>query len=108
MARLDLDVDGPANTVLETHTEAEPIGPDNPHGLGLVAKSRPLRTEQEAIRDFNWATQRSWKVVNTQSRNAFGGSVGYKLVPSASIPPMFDPAGSPVLQRARRSATRSG
>jgi primary-amine oxidase len=100
VARLDLDVDGPGhNTVLETHTEAEPIGPDNPHGLGLIAKARPLRTELEGIRDPDWATQRSWKVVNTQSRNGFGGSVGYKLVPSASIPSMFDPA-APVLHRA--------
>ena len=37
--------------------------------------------------------------MNTQSRNGFGGSVGYKLVPSASIPSMFDPA-APVLHRA--------
>src|SRR6185437_877089 len=64
VARLDLDIDGPANTVLETHTEAEPIGPANPHGLGIVAKSRPLRTEQEGIRDIDWTSQRSWKVVN--------------------------------------------
>jgi primary-amine oxidase len=100
VARLDLDVDGPGhNTVFETHTEAEPIGPANPHGLGLLAKARALRTEQEGIRDPDWASQRSWKVVNTQSRNGFGGSVGYKLVPSASIPPMFDPS-APVLQRA--------
>ncbi len=87
VARLDLDVDGAGhNTVLETHTEPEPIGPANPHGLGLIAKARPLRTELEGIRDPDWASQRSWKVVNTQSRNGFGGSVGYKLVPSASIP----------------------
>jgi primary-amine oxidase len=100
VARLDLDVDGPGhNTVFETHTEAEPIGPANPHGLGLLAKARALRTEQEGIRDPDWASRRSWKVVNTQSRNGFGGSVGYKLVPSASIPPMFDPS-APVLQRA--------
>jgi primary-amine oxidase len=99
VARLDLDVDGPQNTVLETHTEAEPIGPGNPHGLGIVAKARPLRTEQEGIRDVDWASQRAWKVVNTRSRNGFGGQVGYKLVPSASIPSMFDPA-APVLHRA--------
>jgi primary-amine oxidase len=99
VARLDLDIDGPDNTVLETHTEAAPIGPDNPHGLGLLAKSTPLRTELEGIQDPDWATQRSWKVVNPNSRNAFGTPVGYKLVPSASIPSMFDPA-APVLLRA--------
>ncbi len=37
VARLDMDVDGEPNTVCETRTEAPPIGPDNPHGLALVA-----------------------------------------------------------------------
>jgi primary-amine oxidase len=99
VARLDLDVDDPDNTVYETHTEPAPIGPENPHGLALVAKNTALLTEQEGVQDPDWATQRSWKVVNPKSRNAFGMPVGYKLVPSASIPAMFDPA-APVLRRA--------
>jgi primary-amine oxidase len=99
IARLDLDVDGESNTVYESHTEALPVTDDNPHGLALVARNTPLRSEIEGIQDHDWASQRSWKVVNSQVRNGLGTPVGYKLVPGASIPAMFDPS-SPVLARA--------
>jgi primary-amine oxidase len=99
IARLDLDVDGEQNTVYESHTEALPMDAENPHGLALVARNTPLLTELEGIQDHDWASQRSWKVLNNGVRNGLGGPVGYKLVPGASIPAMFDPA-APVLARA--------
>jgi primary-amine oxidase len=99
IARLDLDVDGESNTVYESHTEALPVTADNPHGLALVARNTPLRREIEGIQDHDWASQRSWKVVNDRVRNGLGTPVAYKLVPGASIPAMFDPS-SPVLARA--------
>jgi primary-amine oxidase len=99
VARLDLDVDGEVNTVYATESEALPTGPDNPHGLALVQRDTPLRTEQEGKQDYDWRTQRAWKVVNRDVRNGLGTPVGYKLVPGAAIPPMLD-AESPVLGRA--------
>ena len=33
VAKLDLDIDGAANTVLEVDSVAAPMGPDNPYGL---------------------------------------------------------------------------
>jgi primary-amine oxidase len=100
VARLDLDVDGEANTVHVTQSEQLPIGPDNPHGLALVQRSTPLRTEAEGRQDYDWSTQRAWKVVNEHATNALGTPVGYKLVPGGALPPMMDPS-SPVLQRAQ-------
>ena len=100
VARLDLDVDGAANTVYATESEALPIGPDNPHGLALVQRNTPLRTEQEGKQDYEWSTQRAWKVVNDKVTNSLGTPVGYKLVPGGAFPPMMDP-GSPVLNRAQ-------
>jgi primary-amine oxidase len=100
VARMDLDVDGPANTVHMTESEALPVGPDNPHGLALVQRSTPLRTEQEGIQDYEWSTQRAWKVVNDGVKNGLGTPVGYKLVPGGAFPSMLDP-DSPVLRRAR-------
>jgi primary-amine oxidase len=100
VARLDMEVDGVANTVYETQSEALPIGPDNPYGLALVQRSTPIRSEAEGMRDYDWATQRSWKVVNDGRLNGLGTPVGYKLVPTGCFPPMVDES-SPVFQRAQ-------
>jgi primary-amine oxidase len=99
VARLDLDVDGPDNTVFMSESFAEPIGPDNPHGLSVVVRNVPLRTEQEGMQDVDFATQRAWKVMNTNVVNGIGTHPSYKLVPTGALPPMFDPA-SPVMKRA--------
>ena len=100
VARMDLDVDGTDNTVYQTETEIVPMGPDNPYGLSLRQRNTPLRTEEEGKQDFNWQTQRAWKVVNDNTKNGLGTSPAYKLVPGAAIPPMFDPA-SPILARCK-------
>jgi primary-amine oxidase len=99
VARLDLDVDGERNTVHATESRALPTGPENPHGVALVQQSTPLRTEHEGKQDYDWSTQRGWKVVNDEVRNGLGTPVGYKLVPDGCFPAMLDP-DSPVLQRA--------
>jgi primary-amine oxidase len=99
VARLDLDVDGSDNTVYMSESYAEAIGPENPYGLSVVQRSVPLRTEKQAIQDLNFATQRAWKVVNTNVVNGLGTHPSYKLVPTGALPPMFDP-DSPVFQRA--------
>jgi len=100
VARLDLDVDGEDNTVLMSESEALPTGPDNPYGLAMVQHNTPLRTEEEGKQDFSWATQRYWKVQNSNRRNVLGSPVAYKLVPTAAIPHLMDP-GSPVFQVAQ-------
>jgi primary-amine oxidase len=100
VARLDLDVDGEANTVYATDSVALPTGPDNPYGLAMVERSTPLRTEAEGRQDYDWQCQRAWKVVNDRVRNRLGTPVGYKLVPGGALPALLDPA-SPVFERAQ-------
>ncbi len=99
VARLDLDVDGTENTAYMTESYAEATGPDNPYGLSVVVRNVALRDEAEGMQDVDFATQRAWKVVNTNVTNGLGTHPAYKLVPSGAIPPMFDP-GSPVIKRA--------
>jgi primary-amine oxidase len=99
VTRLDLDIDGENNTVCMSQSEALPVGPENPHGLAMAQRSVPLRTEEEGKQDYDWHTQRSWKVVNASMKNGLGTPVGYKLVPGACFPAMLD-ASSPVLRRA--------
>ena len=91
VARLDLDVDGTDNTVLEVDSFAFPTDESNPLGLGLGTRATPVRSEAESGRDFDWGTQRGWKVVNPSKTNASGSQVGYKLVPGACFPALMDP-----------------
>jgi primary-amine oxidase len=99
VARLDLDVDGAANTVYATESEAAGVSDQDPYALGLTIRSTPLRTEAEGIQDYDWNVQRGWKIVNDNVSNGLGTPVGYKLVPAASFPPLIDRA-SPAFQRA--------
>jgi primary-amine oxidase len=100
VARLDLDVDGPSNTVYVCDSRPAAPGGDDPYALGLTVASTPLRTEAEGRQDYDWAAARSWKVVNDNAANGLGTPVGYKLVPSAAFPPLLDPA-SPAFKRAQ-------
>ena len=99
VARLDLDVDGPGNTVHVSESAALPVGPGNPDGLGLVVRTTPLRTEEEGKQDYDWQAQRCWTVVNDAVRSSLGVPVGYKLIPAGSFPPLLD-RSSPVLRQA--------
>jgi primary-amine oxidase len=99
VARLDLDVDGPANTVYVSESEAAGVSGQDPYGLGLTIRDTALRTESEGKQDYDWSVQRGWKVVNDNVRNGLGAPVGYKLVPTGTFPPLLDPA-SPAFRRA--------
>ena len=90
VARLDLDIDGPANTVYGSQSEMPGAAEEDPYGLGLVVRDTPLRTEADGKQDYDWQVQRCWKVVNENVRNGLGTPVGYKLVPGGSFPPLLD------------------
>ena len=52
------------------------------------------------MQDYDWHTQRAWKVVNEAQTNGLGTPVGYKLVPTGCLPAMIDPS-SAVFRRAQ-------
>jgi primary-amine oxidase len=99
-ARLDLDVDGPGNSVYEVEAEAMPAGSDNPWGNAFRQRVTPLTHELAAQREMNAATSRTWRVVNESSRNGLGQPVGYKLVPTMSTPTMLASPDSSIGRRA--------
>jgi primary-amine oxidase len=78
--RLDFDVDGTNNSVVEQNTMALPPGKNNLYGSGFVMRETPLRREAEAQRQVNLATQRRWRITNPSVRNALGQPVSYALV----------------------------
>ncbi|SET10659.1 primary-amine oxidase [Geodermatophilus poikilotrophus] len=86
VARLDMEVDGPENTVVVTESEALPVSDDNPYGLAVVTRSRAVETEAEGRLDVDFATQRSFKVVNRTKPNRLGTAPGYKLYPNSALP----------------------
>jgi len=97
--RLDLDVDGMMNSVSEMNTVSVPKGPENPYGNSLVAQMTPLKTEQEAQRNANAATNRMWMIMNHGVKNKYGHMSSYMLMPSAGITPLAE-KGSSLYNRA--------
>ncbi|MBP2328208.1 primary-amine oxidase [Kibdelosporangium banguiense] len=79
--RLDFEVDGPNNTVLEVDAVGMPMGPGNEHGNAIVARKTEITNERDARRACDPTTARTWKVINPGVTNRFGEPVGYKLVP---------------------------
>jgi primary-amine oxidase len=93
--RLDLDVDGAANTVYSMETS--PVGSErNPKGELFSMSERPLATERAAATDVSFSTARAWRVVNTHQRNALGQFTGYTLVPGATTPAFARPGSAPL------------
>jgi primary-amine oxidase len=83
--RLDMAVDGPNNTVVETAMAADPPGPDNPWNNALHVVDTPLLTELAARRRTDPATFRAWKIANRERRTSLGHHPAYKLVAHSAL-----------------------
>jgi primary-amine oxidase len=92
--RMDMMVDGLPNSVYETHTEAVPLGPENPFGNAWVTKATVLATESEAQQVIDPLSGRYWKVVNPNVLNHVGEPVAYALMPGTNILPFAHPESS--------------
>jgi primary-amine oxidase len=93
-ARLDVDLEGTANSIYEIDVEAEPAGPDNPWGNAFAARATALEHEQAAQRLADAARSRVWKIVNPAVLNAAGDPVAYKLVPGPTPTLLASPDSS--------------
>ncbi len=99
-ARLDMEVDGPGNSVYEVDTHPSPAGPDNPWGNAFEPTVTLLEREQAAQRVVDPSCSRHWRVVNPSRTNATGRPVAYKLLPQ-SVPTLLAAEESSVGRRAR-------
>ena len=90
--RLDVDVDGPANTVYVADTQPTDSAA-NTNGERITMSERPLRTERTAASDVSFSAARTWRVANTHETNALGQFTGYTLAPGSAAP-LFARAGS--------------
>lgn len=79
--RLDMDVDGAANRVVEMNSSAVPMGKENPFGGAFQMHETPLNTEREAQRNLNLESGRKWIVESTSRKNGLGMPTGFALLP---------------------------
>jgi primary-amine oxidase len=82
--RLDLDVDGQANSVMEMNVEALHIGDKNPLGNAITVEDTPLKTEKTAVRDLDIKHSREWMITSGDKQNHLGVSPAYMLTPGGN------------------------
>ncbi|MBW4615233.1 MAG: primary-amine oxidase [Desmonostoc vinosum HA7617-LM4] len=97
--RLDMDVDGQANSVMEMNIKALPINEKNPLGNAFSVEETPLTTETAAVRDVDMKHSREWMIVNATEKNNLGGATGYMLMPGSNSV-FFPVEGAKIRQRA--------
>jgi primary-amine oxidase len=101
--RLDMEVDGPDNAVLEVDTLPTPLGEGNPWGNAFAPVATLLESELAARRNVDPLRSRSWKIVNRSTSNGVGQPTAYKLLPGSTPTLLADPSSS-VGQRAAFAA----
>jgi primary-amine oxidase len=77
--RLDMTVDGVANTVQQIDVVADALDENNSFANAFHAVAIPLQTEKEACANLNLETGRTWKIVNPAVKNIVGEPVGYRF-----------------------------
>jgi primary-amine oxidase len=93
--RLDLDVDGTANSFLEERLISSRIeGPGPRKSLWVVEAKRPQR-ETEARLDIDSARPSQWRVLSEDRRNAWGYPTSYELVPGVNTVSLLSPDDPP-------------
>jgi primary-amine oxidase len=99
-ARLDMMVDGLANSVDEVEAERVPIGPDNPYGNAFTRRVTRLQTETDGARTANPAMGRTWRISNPKRTNRLDQQVAYELRAEGQPLLLVDPEST----TARRAA----
>lgn len=101
--RLDPNIDGPLNTVIQSDAVAAdaPVGSaENKYGNAFYAKKTKYETVEQAIADYDGSSSRTWDIANTTRLNPYSQKpVSYKLV-SREVPSLLPKKDSLVWKRA--------
>jgi len=89
--RLDMDVDGTANRVVEMNSAPVAAGPKNPYGGAFTMQETVLATERKAQRSLSLESSRRWIVESSTAKNALGQPTGYALLPGENAVPFLLP-----------------
>ncbi|WP_320672603.1 primary-amine oxidase [Patulibacter defluvii] len=97
-ARLDFDLDGERNAVLQVDS-VPTTEEEDPYGNGFATVRRLYESERDSPSDIDPFSARAWLVVNRERTNAVGQPVGYKLLHGENTR-LFSRPGSPQHRRA--------
>src|SRR5215218_8789035 len=97
--RLDMSVDGEANTVEEVDVVGVADEAANPYGNAFTTRATVIEREADGARLADAASSRTWRIVNRSRHNHVGQPVAYALVPSSN-PVLLARPGSSVAKRA--------
>ncbi len=89
--RLDLDVDGDNNRVVEMNSSPAPASEGNPQRNAIDMRHTPLLKELDARRRLNLDTSRRWIIENPGVKNALGQPTAYALLPGENAIPLAAP-----------------
>lgn len=77
--RLDLDVDGAANTLLVDRLRTQRLPADNPRRSIWAVETTPAAKEKDAQRHSTMTEPEIWRFVNPGVTGPYGGPVGYQV-----------------------------
>jgi primary-amine oxidase len=83
--RLDLDVDGPGNSLQIDQLQTVRLPEDHPRRSVWAVESRVAAREGEARLDMDMHRPAQWRVINAARTNAQGYPVSYQLVPGMNV-----------------------
>ena len=93
--RLDLDVDGDSNRVLEMNTSNAQAQLKDRVGEWFGMRQTTLKSEVAARRDVDLSTARRWFVASATKMNDLGQHTAYALIPGENAPSFQAPGSAP-------------
>jgi primary-amine oxidase len=82
--RLDLDVDGPTNSMQIDRLEQQRLPDDHPRRSLWVVNPAVAQSESDAMLRINFERPALWRVINPAQRNHVGYNTSYHLLPRAN------------------------
>ncbi len=93
--RLDFDVDGDSNRVLEMNTSNAQAQLKDRVGEWFGMRQTTLKSEVSARRDMDLSTARRWIVASASKMNELGQHTAYALIPGENAPAFQAPGSAP-------------
>ncbi len=77
--RLDMDVDGPQNSLMVDKLQTTTLPSENPRRSVWTVNTQTAQTEKDGMRMSAMNAPEVWRIVNPNIKNPFGWPVGYEI-----------------------------